>query len=162
LPGTTLSCSGDSPTTSGSIADLLETGPCIHTSEPDSKSLLDYIITTVRPMLPTDTTATVQPESCGPVMTGVDGSGGPITCHDGHPSLAADRYFRHWPFTVLSLGAHATLKEVEAAICYDVHHGAPDIPMAADAALLAGSEQAWPYTPRLLGNPWKICGLAGG
>ncbi len=166
LPGTTLSCpvtlSGDSLTPSASIADLLETGPCIHTSEPDSKSLLDYIITTVRPMLPTATTATIQPESCGPVITGVDGSGGPITCHDAHPSLAADRYFRHWPFTVLSLGPHATLKEVEAAICYDVHHVAPDIPMAADAALLAGSEQAWPYAPSLLGNPWKICGLAGG
>lgn len=164
-PGMTLSCPvalSSSSLGAPSLVDLLETSSCIHTTEPDNKALLDYIIAKIRPMLPTAISATVQPESCGTLVTGVDGSGAPITCRDGRPSLAADRYFRQWHFTVLSLGPDASLKQVEAAMCYDVKHGAADVPMAADAALLARAEQGWPYSPNLLGNPLQVCGLLGG
>jgi hypothetical protein len=160
----TLTCQvtiGGDPTSASvtTIAGMLASGPCSHMSEPVGRTLLDYIITAVQPMLPSAISPVVQPESCGPVLAGVDGTGGPITCRDGRPSLAADRYFRQWHFKVLSLGPHATLSEVEAAMCYDIKHGPGGVPMDADAAQLAGAEQAWPYAPSLLGDPWKVCGV---
>lgn len=120
--------SSNSLSAPASLIDLLETSSCIHTTEPDNKALLDYIIAKIRPMLPTAISATVQPESWETLVTGVDGSGAPITCRDGRPSLAADRYFRQWHFTVLSPGPDASLKHVEVAMCYDVRHGAPECP----------------------------------
>jgi pimeloyl-ACP methyl ester carboxylesterase len=69
FPGMTLSCAvtlngnplGDPLATDVSITELLETGPCIHTSEPDSKALLDYIVSQAGPMLPTMPTTTTTP-----------------------------------------------------------------------------------------------------
>jgi len=103
---------------------------------------------------PAPTQFVVKPESCGQMITGVDGSGGPIVCPDGHPSLAADRYFRELHFTILNLGSAASLKEVDAAMCKDARSGVGSLPMVADAAQLAEAEQAWHY-----GNldPWKVC-----
>ena len=59
-PGMTLSCPvrlglGTSLGTPAavSILDVLDSSPCFHWNEPDTPALLDYIITQVKPMLPT-------------------------------------------------------------------------------------------------------------
>lgn len=58
LPGWTMNCpvrlaQGATIGTAATAFDVLGASPCLHTQEPRSKVLLDYIITQVQPMLPT-------------------------------------------------------------------------------------------------------------
>ena len=86
----------------------------------------------------------VRLEYCGAITVSRDGSSAPIICSDGRPSVAADRHFRQLHLRVLSLGPHATVPEIEAAVCSDVRH--TNAAIASDGMQLAAAEQAWPYS----------------
>lgn len=92
-------------------------------------------------------------EYCGTVYINADRSGTPIFCLDGRPSLAADQYLRSFHLAVLNLGHRATVREVEAATCSDVHR--TSIAIASDGMQLAAAEQEWSYGALNLG---EICG----
>jgi hypothetical protein len=87
----------------------------------------------------------VQPESCGALTFGVDGSAGPITCPDGRPNLAADRYYRRFRLKILNLGADASPGDVATAICQDFATRNTDGGIEQAAADLAQAEQNWHF-----------------
>jgi hypothetical protein len=68
-----------------------------------------------------------------------------VTCPDGRPNLAADRYYRRLHLRVLALGPYATPMQVDAAICADLATGKTTIPIEARAVELAYAEQAWRF-----------------
>ena len=89
----------------------------------------------------------VTPESCGALNFAADGTAGPVTCPDGRPNVAADRYYRQLHLEVLSLGANATPAQVNTAICYDLRLGGhSSFPIETEAVQLAEAEQAWHFT----------------
>lgn len=61
----------------------------------------------------------VAPESCEALTYGADGKAGPATCPDGRPNMAAVKYDAAMNSQVLTLGANASLGQVETAICAD-------------------------------------------
>lgn len=87
----------------------------------------------------------VQPESCGALTYGVDGTIGPIKCPDGRPDLAADRYYRTLHLKVLTLGAQATPTDVYVAICQDLLAERTTLPIEEDSTQLAMAEQDWHF-----------------
>ena len=87
----------------------------------------------------------VQPESCGALNFAADGSAGPVTCPDGRPNLAADRYYRQLHLKVLNLGADASPGDVSVAICQDFATKNTDGGIEASAAELAQAEENWHF-----------------
>jgi hypothetical protein len=90
----------------------------------------------------------VQPESCGALNYGVDGTAGPLRCPDGRPNLAADRWYRRDHLRVLELGPDASPTTVINAICADFSAGPPtrtSNPIEGDAASLAQAEEQWHF-----------------
>lgn len=87
----------------------------------------------------------VAPESCGALIFGADGAAGPVTCPDGRPNIAADRYYRHLHLRVLDLGPSASPGQVFTAICADQATGNTTFVIERDAVELAGAEQAWHF-----------------
>jgi len=89
--------------------------------------------------------AVVAPQSCGALRFGADGTAEPVTCPDGRPNLAADRYYRQMHLRVLALGQYATPVQVGAAICADMATGKTTFPIEARAVDLAYAEQGWHF-----------------
>jgi len=75
----------------------------------------------------------IQPESCGSLTFGADGNAGPVTCPDGRPNLAEDRWLRPLHLKVLGLGPAANPNEVENAICHDFAAGRTTGPIESSA-----------------------------
>ena len=87
----------------------------------------------------------VAPESCGALLFRADGAADPVTCPDGRPNLAADRYYRQMRLRVLALGPAATPMQVGAAICADLATGKTTFPIETRAVELASTEEAWHF-----------------
>jgi len=87
----------------------------------------------------------VAPESCGALIFGADGAAGPVTCPDGRPNIAADRYYRHLHLRVLDLGSSASPGQVFTAICADQAAGNTTFVIERDAVELAEAEQDWHF-----------------
>jgi hypothetical protein len=87
----------------------------------------------------------VAPESCGALSFGADGNAGPVTCPDGRPNLAAERYYRPLGLAVLNLGAIASPQDVESAICADLTTKPTTNPIEESAYQLALAEQNWHF-----------------
>jgi hypothetical protein len=90
----------------------------------------------------------IQPESCGALSYGEDGTAGPVLCPDGRPNLAADRWYRKYHLRVLELGPDASPAAVINAICADFSAGPPthtSNPIESDAASLAQTEEQWHF-----------------
>lgn len=68
-----------------------------------------------------------------------------MTCPDGRPNLAADRYYRQMHLRVLTLGPDATPGQVDDAVCADLATGKSTFPLEARAVELADAEQAWHF-----------------
>ena len=86
-------------------------------------------------------------EDCGALSYGADGNAGPVTCPDGRPNAAADRYFRGIQPTlaVLRLGPEASPTDVTDAICTDLRSGHTTNPIEQSAYDLALAEQDWHF-----------------
>jgi hypothetical protein len=111
-------------------------------------------ITSSRPTTPPSAAPTlgvpdfvIQPESCGALNYGVDGTAGPLLCPDGRPNLAADHWYRGYHLRVLELGPDASPGDVIDAICADFSnpHTRTSNPIESDAASLAQTEEQWHF-----------------
>jgi len=100
----------------------------------------------VRPSVPAPPYV-VLPESCGALSYGADGNVSPITCPDGRPNRAADKYLRGFKpsLRVLALGPSASPTDVEAAICTDLKRLNTTNPIEQSAYDLAQAEQNWHF-----------------
>ncbi len=87
----------------------------------------------------------IQPESCGALQYGVDGTAGPVLCPDGRPNIRADKFYREYKLKVLELGPYASPYEVRDAICADFASGRTTNPIEGDAAKLAQTEEQWNF-----------------
>lgn len=106
----------------------------------------------------------IQPESCGALSYGVDGTAGPLLCPDGRPNLAADRCYRRDKLRVLELGPDASPTAAINAICADFSAGPPTYtsnPIEGDAASLAQTEEQWHF-PVTFANGVSDASLCGG
>lgn len=87
----------------------------------------------------------IQPESCGALQYGVDGTAGPVLCPDGRPNMRADEFYRKYRLKVLELGPYASPTNVRNAICADFVSGRTTNPIESDAAKLAQTEEQWNF-----------------
>jgi transcriptional regulator with XRE-family HTH domain len=87
----------------------------------------------------------VAPEPCGALQFAADGVADSVTCPDGRPNLAADRYYRQMRLRVLTLGPDATPMQVDAAVCADLATGKTTFPIETRAVELASAEEAWHF-----------------
>lgn len=86
-------------------------------------------------------------ESCGAAQAMADGNVSPVVCPDGHPSQAADAYFRaiRPKLTVLDLGGGASIEEVEQAMCTDKRVSHMTNPIEESAYEIRAAEVGWNF-----------------
>ena len=94
---------------------------------------------------PTSVQYVIQPESCGALQYGADGTAGPVLCPDGRPNILADHFYRGYHLRVLELGPDASPTDVVNAICTDFAAGHTTNPIESDAAKLAQTEEQWHF-----------------
>src|SRR5262249_51834468 len=75
---------------------------------------------------PTKTAASVlsglQPEACGPLAHGADGTVGPILCKDKHPNALVVGELQDDSPRVMALGPLATQDQIVTAVCGDARN----------------------------------------